>query len=296
MNAISKACHRLEQGDGSLSLLNLTAQGLGSSGIKKLAKSCCSCQLRHHNSTLRSPLVAVWLESNEIYSGGAEALRQIIEISPSLKYLYMSHNCMYDSGISQLCPTALCQLQVFHVGNNQIGPSGARAISKSLQDPNCTVNTLILDQNCLRDNGAISIAEGLKQNTTLKYLSLQYNDIGKEGLIAFRDALKYENKTLQHLIIEEDHYGEDCTRLHLEQLHKSPRATNQKDEHCCCETCQLRDEVEYYLALNRAGRHSFTDNHISERLWPRMMARTSKRDPSVLFTMLAYRPDIINST
>jgi hypothetical protein len=297
MNNITKACQQLQRSDATLTLLNLNCEYIESQGVQKLAKSCCSCSnTTPKRPTPHSPLVALWLETNEIYTKGAEALSKVIIKSPSLKYLYLTNNPIYDSGISKLCQAAAHQLEVFHAGECKIGPAGARDIAGVLLDNKSTVVTLVLDNNHLRDQGASSIAEALRENTALKTLDLRYNCIGKEGISAFRDVLKDENKTLQCLLLEEDHDEDNCKRRRSRRGFKFPRVMIQDKGPCTCEMCPIREDIDFYLALNRAGRHFFANNHISEGLWPRILANVSEDEPSVLYTLLDfYRPELIPS-
>lgn len=295
MANISKACSQLERSDATLTLLNLNCECIGSNGAQKLAKSCRSCHITSRKMPNRhSPLVALWLENNFIYAKGAEAISQVLEASPSLKYLYMSRNSINNSGVAELFPAASRQLEVFHIGDNKIGPEGARAIAGVLLDESSTVSTLVLDSNHVRDQGAAAIAECLRQNTSLVALDLRYNRIGKEGMAAFLEVLKRDNKTLQSLLLEEDHYDENCTRSPPRRRgNKSPRLMIPEKGQCSCELCQMRGEINYYLALNRAGRHSFADPYMPATLWPRIMARASEADPSLMYTMLAYyKPEL----
>jgi hypothetical protein len=297
MDNISRACQRLQNHDASLTLLNLSCEDIGSQGIEKLSKSC-SCHPSSLNDTkhpTHSALVALWVESNDIYPKGAVALSELISASPSLKYLYMAHNAINNSGAASISSVAMSQLEVCNIAENEIGQIGARAIAENLRDEKSTVKTLILESNHLRDQGTISIAEGLKENATLKLLDLRYNHIGKEGLTALRDILSKENKTLEYLFLEEE---DDCEckrrQIPLQRNRKCPRLLEQSKQKCTCERCKIRGEIEYYLALNRAGRHSFGNVDIPASLWPRIMSHVSEDDPSLLYAMLKNRPDVMH--
>mmetsp|Transcript_32101 Transcript_32101/g.53711 ORF Transcript_32101/g.53711 Transcript_32101/m.53711 type:complete len:320 (-) Transcript_32101:80-1039(-) len=318
MDLLSSACHRLRSHDGTLSLLNLSCRGVGSEGVRKLSKSCaCPLHQNHHGTgdndnqdvTLcSSPLVALWLEGNEIYPSGAKAMREILTVSPKLKYLYMSNNYIGDSGVSALAP-AFSQCDVCHLGDNRIGAVGALSIAEALESDTSRVKTLVLDNNLLGDEGAISIAKSLTHNTTLKHLDLRYNRIGKQGICAFLDVLKEQgNTTLECLLFEEDDDDDDddddvaedgdkksgsCMRSPpTRRYRKCPRLMERWT--CPCEKCRIRYEMQYYLAMNRAGRSELGDLTIASSLWPRILSKVSKDEPSLLFTMLQLRPDVIN--
>jgi hypothetical protein len=282
-------------------LLNLSYSGLGNDGIYKLAKSCLSCE------TAPSPLVVLWLENNEIYPKGASALGQVISSSPNMKYLYMAHNSIGSSGVADLAPEAIRQLQIWNLAENEIGQMGARAIADCLKSPKSSVETLVLESNHFRNEGAKSLAESLKVNKTLKVLDVRYNGITVEGIRAFRDMLVQGNKTLQYLYFEEgrNKNTKSCCHRRLEigydrghQARKPSGAmfveeASQSTELCDCECCRLREEINYYLALNRAGRHTFGDFNLPSGLWPRIIERVSSGDPKILYAMLTSRPDIL---
>jgi Ran GTPase-activating protein (RanGAP) involved in mRNA processing and transport len=290
MDNVSVACQQLERHDASLTLLNLSCEGMGSEGLKKISRSCCAyCD----KEKCQSSLVALWLENNEIYPGGAQALSDIVQASPKLRYLYMAHNAINNTGSSTLSSAAFRSLEVCNLTDNQIGPMGARSIAKNLCDS--TVKTLILDDNKLRDDGVKLLAEGLKENTTLTTLSLKFNHIGQEGLFALRNVLIKDNMTLENLLLEEEdeHCQATTSAERREQKKKKcQKLLKQMRKNCSCATCKLRNEIEYYLALNRAGRHSFCNMQVPVGLWPRILARVSNDDPLLLYDMISLRPDL----
>jgi Leucine Rich repeat len=308
--SLSSACQRLKGHDETLTLLNLSCQGVGSEGVIKLSQSCGCTENKmivafpkndspgNNLSPSHSPLVALWLEGNDIYPVGARALRHLLLVSPRLKYLYVSHNSMGNSGISALAPVALAQCTVCHVSDNKIGAIGAVSTAQALQDERCQVRTLQLDKNRLGDEGMVAIANALRYNTSLKHLDVRYNKIGNKGLVAIRDILlREENTTLEYFLFEEEEEGQPvfvtttCTRrIPTRRNRKMPRLMEKLT--CSCEKCQLRHEIDFLLALNRAGRAEFGDVCIQSSLWPRILSKVSRDDPSLLFAMLEKRPDV----
>jgi hypothetical protein len=335
-NVLSTACHRLASHDETLTLLNVSCQGVGSQGVIKLCKSCCgdtmqqtttttkvsSDQQYQHPTDYSSPLVAIWLDGNDIYPSGAKAMRDLLRVSPRLKYLYMPSNYIGNAGVAVLAPKAFHQCEVCNLGDNKIDSVGAISIANVLASNNnqeeeeeeeqqnyydieSKVKTLILDNNMLGNDGAVSIAESLKHNTTLKHLDLRYNKIGKDGIVAFRDVLKYgENMTVQQLLFEEEkEYKVDdgnnstkasCTRAPpRRQVHRRKIRRLMEIQSCPCELCHIRYEIEYFLALNRVGRSYFGDTSVKANLWPRILAKASQHDePALLYAMLKTRPDV----
>jgi hypothetical protein len=305
MDLLSAACKRLESHDETLTLLNLSCRGVGSEGVKKLSRSCSFSaaateqkqheEMRPLNCIPQVPLVALWLEGNDIYPSGAKAISSILNMSPRLKYLYMSSNFIGDAGASALVPKAFQQCEVCNLGDNRISAFGAISIAETLanKDGESVVKTLILDNNLLGDEGAVAIANGLRENKTLKCLDLRYNKIGTDGLCAFRDVLKNkENTTLECFAFEEDgDHDEMCSRQPLRRRNRKAARLMERRT-CPCETCQIRYEIEFYLALNRAGVARLGDPTIAANLWPRIMSKVSSDEPSLLFAILETRPDV----
>lgn len=128
----------------------------------------------------------------------------------------------------------------------------------------------------------------------MEVLDLRYNNVGIEGLSALRDMLFKDNTTLEYLLLEED---DDCPASEAElfrnqQCRKAVRLAKDYTKGCGCERCKTKDEIQYFLTLNRAGRHSFGNMDIPASLWPRIMSHVSEDSPSLVYAMLKTRPDI----
>jgi len=300
MDNVAKACLQLEQSDARLTLLNLNCEFFGTNGVQKLARSCQKCNVVSKEIPYpHSPLVGLWLENNDVCARGAEAIFHILHRSPELKYLYLSHNNLGNSGVAQLFNAASRRLDVCQLADNQIDHIGTRVIADVLLSEQSVLKTLVLDSNNLGDAGAISIAEGLKRNKSVTKLDLRHNRIGRMGMLALLEALKNDNKTLQHLLLRESQTEEtNCSlqqQLQSGHHYKSPRPRITRGVHCCtCERCQIQFQMDYFLSMNRAGRHSLADAMVPANLWPRILANVSHSDPSLRYTMLSlYKPEII---
>mmetsp|Transcript_17889 Transcript_17889/g.26787 ORF Transcript_17889/g.26787 Transcript_17889/m.26787 type:complete len:429 (+) Transcript_17889:74-1360(+) len=88
-------------------------------------------------------------------------------------------------------------LRAINLKSNSLGSEGASSIAEALRH-NSTLTFLNLDSNGIGDKGAIAIAESLKVNSTVQYLSLSNNKMGRKGAKALAAALA-ENKSLIHL-------------------------------------------------------------------------------------------------
>ena len=93
-----------------------------------------------------------------------------------------------------------CKLQELYLGDNNIGPDGAKYLAEALRHSNCKLQTLDLSDNNIGDDGAKYLAEALRHsNCKLQTLHLGNNNIGDAGAEAFADVLRYDNRTLKTL-------------------------------------------------------------------------------------------------
>jgi hypothetical protein len=72
----------------------------------------------------------------------------------------------------------VCHLDL---ANNNIGVKGAAALGTALGLKECTIQTLCLERNNLKDEGTVFIARALLHNCSLQRLSLRGNNVGSKG-------------------------------------------------------------------------------------------------------------------
>jgi len=84
---------------------------------------------------------------------------------------------------------------------NQIGDEGAATLAEALKH-NTSLTTLDLRGNRIGDEGAAMLAEAVQHNTSLTTLNLAGNRIGDEGAATLAKALEEHNITLSKLEIE----------------------------------------------------------------------------------------------
>ena len=90
------------------------------------------------------------------------------------------------TNISALMTNTLPQLEDLSLGGNHIGNAGIMILSKMLQVKGSILKRLSLPEVGIDDKGAEVLADSLKQNTTLKTISLNYNNGMTEiGCLAF---------------------------------------------------------------------------------------------------------------
>lgn len=73
--------------------------------------------------------------------------------------------------------------RVWDLGSNHISYKGCEYLSGYLKSPFCNLQSLILNNNQIRDNGVEFLVKGLENNSNLVHLNLNYNGLKDEGLL-----------------------------------------------------------------------------------------------------------------
>ena len=104
-------------------------------------------------------------------------------------------------------------LNVLHLEGNYCKSEGAAAIGTILSSPTSNLKELYLGANQIDSMGAKSLADGLRNNTSLEKLYLEGNSIGDEGANALRDVLLDQRsrqcKVLEHLYVDNNGLGKE---------------------------------------------------------------------------------------
>lgn len=202
---------------------------------------------------------------------GVMALAQSLHKHPNLKTLDLRGNRMGDEGAVALAEAlektvANPELRHVNLAWNMIGSRGAIALAKSL--PSTQLELLDLSCNDSVDDDAVHhLCQSLKHNVFLKVLNLFCcSNITEDGAFMLLTCLQHHNYT-------------------LERINLRPRDTTSYSSHSA-KTVNVLAKIEYWLALNRAGRrllrgvhpagNSCCDNMdrpVPTGLWPYILAR-----------------------
>ena len=106
--------------------------------------------------------------------------------------------------------------------DNWLGFEGAKTLSNFLvlSKASCSLASLDLFKNTIRDSGAKSLSEGLRCNTSLTYLNVKDNKIGDAGAKALGEGL-CEHPRLRTLILESNEIGEKGIRWTVTALFRA---------------------------------------------------------------------------
>jgi hypothetical protein len=264
--------------DPSLTMLNLNNACIGNQGAKDLGDAL-------HSNT---HLVVLFLDDNNVEGSGCQALAAGMARHPALKFVFLSYNSVGNTGAAaiSLALKENRQIQVLNLMHNKITSQGSVALAEGLRY-NASLQKLNLDGNPMGDKGALALAAGLKDNHALTHLHIRYTGIRNLPYIiySFSSVLHSGNKTLQELLLAED-YDDD-----MMDTGSGAGGTGSKNSRS---NCDGRDGLQFYLDLNRLGRHSFGTCDVSPAIWTRVLAAASRK-PRLLHAVLVARPDLLDS-
>ncbi|KAG9037276.1 hypothetical protein FRB95_006219 [Tulasnella sp. JGI-2019a] len=142
-----------------------------------------------------NPVVtALWLKRNNLGADGALALSDMLAHNDRLEVLDLVMTNIGDTGAEHIF-RALTQnpksaLKHLYFGASGHGPAIARAAAEYMKTDHCQLRTLFMGMSRLGDDGALALAEGLREQKTIERLGLSSCLIGDKGAIAIANALK----------------------------------------------------------------------------------------------------------
>ena len=190
-----------------LTSVDLWANSIGDDGAKAIAEAL----------KVNAVLTTLILWQNSIGDEGAKAIAEALKVNAVVTTLLLYQNYIGDEGAIAISEVLKVNAVLTTVGliSNKIGDEGAKAIAEALK-VNAVLTSVNLQVNSISDDGAIAIAEALKVNAVVTTLSLGRNgndnpmvgcdNIGDKGAKAFAKALKV-NAVLTKLDLEYNDIG-----------------------------------------------------------------------------------------
>jgi len=117
-----------------------------------------------------------------------------------------------DESVRSVCayldndpPPQVCDVSFM---DNDVSPLGCEFLARTLgPNGNKLINRLLLDYNQFGTPGVEKLSLGLSQNSTLRYLSLQYCNIGEDGGIFLAHVLMFHKNALEVLKLRGNYLG-----------------------------------------------------------------------------------------
>lgn len=141
----------------------------------------------------------------EIGNEGSEMLAEVLKNPQcALEKLCLCGSGIGDSGCAAIMDALPFNSSLIHLdlSSNKIGVGGCQAIAQALQNKAIILEQIILSSNySIGDRGCLHIADGLKDNTSLKKLFMTGLGISC-GWAAMEQTLREKNYTLCHLSVD----------------------------------------------------------------------------------------------
>mmetsp|Transcript_27261 Transcript_27261/g.38341 ORF Transcript_27261/g.38341 Transcript_27261/m.38341 type:complete len:328 (+) Transcript_27261:140-1123(+) len=212
-------------------------------------------------------------------------------VGSAVKKLIIQKTSMAHVGATAIANAlTLSQVETVRLWNNKIGDVGCTAFGSLLASPNCRVRELILARNHIGNEGLKHICRGLKENSSVKTLSLLANHISHYHEL--RDMLKVNqsikmlnligNQNLEHpetqseLVEAAEHnYRLECFVVWDNPILSVPQK-----------------QINFYTEFNKAGRRMILrKDDVPTGVWAHVFAQLCK-EPNYIFYFLKAKPEL----
>ncbi|XP_059816816.1 NACHT, LRR and PYD domains-containing protein 3-like [Hypanus sabinus] len=172
--------------------LDLEKCRIQSEGIQQLGPGLHKCQ------DLR-------LGENKLGDSGVKLVSAALR-NPECKIqkLWLGDVGLTDSGVEDLASplSKISSLTELDLGSNKLGDSGVKLVSAALRNPECKIQTLVLDNVSLTDSCAEDLVSALSTNRTLMELDLGDNKLADSGVKLVSAALRNLECKIQKLRLD----------------------------------------------------------------------------------------------
>jgi len=165
-----------------LTSLALSFNPLGAAGGAAVGRALA----QDHIPMLRS----LQLQGCELGAAGTSRIVTNLGHARAIVHLDLTDNHMGDDGASAVAATLPPTLEELLVGHNALGDAAAHALATALmRKRKCSLRTLVMASNGLRNDAAAAFGEALRGNRTVEHLDLSSNKLGMDAVLALGDAL-----------------------------------------------------------------------------------------------------------
>lgn len=189
---------------------------------------------------------------------GASAVAQALPYTQSLECLDIRGNRIGDAGleaiVKEFIRTPNMSVRHLMLSWNDLTVNGVTALARYLEHDDCVLEKLDLSCNTSIGDGSVSeLCRALRNNTSIVELNLFCcPNISNVGAAAISECLERNNTTLQS--------------INLQACHKLSHDSIQ--------------QVQYWTALNRAGRRVLRDSTVFDALWANILGRCYSSSPT----------------
>ena len=213
-----------------------------------------------------------------------------------LRSLNLSQNKITAEGAQGLAEglcRSSCTLEELNISGNRIGFDGCEAITAALRLKGSPLRILRLAKCGIRDEAAKSIAESLRENTSLEQLYIGFNKITDEGARYLATALQ-RNTTLAELCLGSNR----ITDIGAQELESVLVKFNFTLEGLRFHG-NVQDRISRSCEVNRRMKRVVVEATLQDvgalplSLWPYVLEKVSGR-PGPLYATIAAKPEIFS--
>lgn len=182
---------------------------------------------RLSEALLRHSLAKIDLSQRGLQASDARLVKMALSQNANLTVLKLGYNNLGDTGVTILAGGIARHkaLRLLDLGFNNFGDDGAKALAMAMRQVaqtshGGTLHTLYLAGNLIGEDGALAIADFIRQGTSLRKLYLTGNRIGPNGVQAITEAILEDEVTRRGEHLPED---DDTTDPYLRSDEAQPR-------------------------------------------------------------------------
>jgi Ran GTPase-activating protein (RanGAP) involved in mRNA processing and transport len=169
----------------TLKELRITESMLGSTEVAAL------CEGMKINTTVQ----LLDLSGCDLLADACKPIADMLATNKPLRHLLLRENIIGDHGISLLCQSLAVNssLETIDFTANHITGEGCARLAVALESPSCHVQSLIVSENAISDEGAAGLGAMLPKNSHLSSLNLDACMISDVGIGALCQGLAFNS-------------------------------------------------------------------------------------------------------
>lgn len=160
--------------------------------------------VRNLNYTM---LILLDISCNNAHNAGATAIANYLKEDSVLSELRMNKCCLQDDDMPQICQALRnnkkTSLENFQINSNKIGPEGAKVVAKLLGSLGCIISDLDMSWNNICTDGAMPIANALRECSSMKNINLNACSIDDVGGQSLATCLKF-NRSIVNMSLAQN--------------------------------------------------------------------------------------------
>jgi Ran GTPase-activating protein (RanGAP) involved in mRNA processing and transport len=251
---------------------------------------------------MNSSIEKLDLRTGSFAANSIDHLARSLRNARSLRSLILTECHLDDASVSKLVEVLANHpfLEELNLESNFCGENGLRAVAKMIESQKKLTTLLLGRQGLVQRSLDLSLLESaLGRSKTLKSLSLSYNILTEDNMVSLANALK-QNSTIQRLHLRCCSISDTVIQILAAALPeikalkfldlvgnsfaqdgaKSFLAGLKGNVHLNGVRLPVKhyntDDIEYYLALNRGGRCLLSDVNVPLSLWPLVLERSNR--------------------